>query len=400
MLVHVDKIDQLLARGVKNIYPSKEELEKILRSSKKLRVYQGFDPSSPQLHIGHLIGLRKLKQWQDLDHEVIFLIGDFTGRIGDPTGKEETRPLLSKETVEKNTKSYREQAEKIIKFDGKNPAKIKFNSEWLEKLPMQEVFNLAAQVTYQQIIKRDLYKRRIEKNKDLSMNEVMYPLMQGYDSVAMDVDVEIGGEDQLFNMMMGRHLMHKMKRKNKFVMTTQLLTDAQGNKIGKTEDNVIAITDSPEKIFGAIMNFPDEAIIDSLKFLTDIELEKIESIRKTIKAGKNPIDFKKLLAFEVVKQVAGRKKAKKAQVNFEIIFQKGQKTKNVPEIKVNKSKWKVVDFLVEYRLLDSKSIAKRLLNERAIEIDGNIVRDKQVEFKNDQVVRIGKKKFVKVTLAA
>ncbi|MBI3283076.1 tyrosine--tRNA ligase, partial [Candidatus Curtissbacteria bacterium] len=213
----MDKIDELLTRGVDQVIPSKEELGKVLRSGKKLRVYQGFDPSTPQLHIGHMIGLRKLKQWQNLGHEVIFLIGDFTGRIGDPTGKTKTRPLLSKETVEKNAKTYKEQAGKILRFEGKNPVIVKFNSQWLEKLSMPEVFNLAAQVTYQQVLKRDLIQDRLQREGDISINEIMYPIMQGYDSVAMDVDVEIGGTDQLFNMMMGRHLMHKMKRKNKFV---------------------------------------------------------------------------------------------------------------------------------------------------------------------------------------
>ena len=280
----MDKIDELLNRAVDTIIPSSAELETVLRSGKKLRVYQGFDPTSPQLHIGHMIGLRKLSQWQELGHEVIFLIGDFTGRIGDPTGKEETRPMLTKEVVEKNAELYKNQAAKILRFDGENPAKIKFNSEWLENLSMPEVFNLAAQVTYQQVIKRDLYQKRLAKDQDISINEIMYPIMQGYDSVAMDIDVEVGGRDQLFNMMMGRHLMHKMKRKNKFVMTTQLLTDPQGNKIGKTEGNAIALTDAPEKIFGAIMNFPDDVIVKGLEYLTDISWDQLQSIQNLQKS--------------------------------------------------------------------------------------------------------------------
>lgn len=392
----MDAIDSLLTRAVEQIIPSKEELEKVLRSGKKLRVYQGFDPSSPQLHIGHMIGLRKLSQWQELGHEVIFLIGDFTGRIGDPTGKEETRPLLSKETVEKNAGTYQEQAGKILRFKGKNPVKIKFNSQWLDKLSMPEVFNLAAQVTYQQVIKRDLYQRRLEQEQDISMNEIMYPLMQGYDSVAMDVDVEIGGRDQLFNMMMGRHLMHKLKRKNKFVMTTALLLDSQGNKIGKTEGNATALTADPGQIFGAIMNFPDETIVNGLAYLTDVPQEEIQNIEKTIKSGQNPIQFKKKLAFEVVKQLDGQDAAHTTQKNFEKVFQEGGKPEEIPTIKINKSPVDIINLLVENKLVNSRSQAKRLLEDSAIEVDGGVVKNSQVDLKNGQVIRVGKKVFVKI----
>jgi len=394
----MDKIDELLNRAVDTIIPSSAELETVLRSGKKLRVYQGFDPTSPQLHIGHMIGLRKLSQWQELGHEVIFLIGDFTGRIGDPTGKEETRPMLTKEVVEKNAELYKNQAAKILRFDGENPAKIKFNSEWLENLSMPEVFNLAAQVTYQQVIKRDLYQKRLAKDQDISINEIMYPIMQGYDSVAMDIDVEVGGRDQLFNMMMGRHLMHKMKRKNKFVMTTQLLTDPQGNKIGKTEGNAIALTDAPEKIFGAIMNFPDDVIVKGLEYLTDISWDQLQSIQKAIDDSQNPIEFKKRLAFDVVKQLHGESQAKSAQENFEKVFQKKEKPENIESITVQNPQQNIIYFLVENNLADSKSAAKRLLDQGAIEIDGQTQKDHEIEFKDGQVVKIGKKKFVKVTL--
>lgn len=392
------KLDELLTRGVDQIIPSKEALEKVLRGGKKLRVYQGFDPSSPQLHIGHMVGLRKLRQWQDLGHEVIFLIGDFTGRIGDPTGREETRPVLSEKTVARNAKTYKEQAGKILRFKDKNPVIVKFNSQWLEKLSMQEILNLAAQVTYQQVIKRELYQRRLEKDQDISINEIIYPIMQGYDSVAMDVDVEVGGRDQLFNMMMGRDLMHKMKRKNKFVMTTALLTDAQGNKIGKTEGNAIALADPAEKIFGGIMNFPDDVIVKSLEFLTDVPQEEIESIKKAIARGQNPLQFKKKLAYEVVKQLDGEEAAKRAQEEFERVFQKRQKPQDIKEIKVKKPKWKVPDFLVGNNLAESKSAAKRLFDQKAIEINGKVVKENEVEFKGGETIRVGKKIFAKIVL--
>ena len=385
--------DDLLTRGVDQILPSKEVLDKLLKSGKKLRVYQGFDPSSPNLHIGHLIGLRKLRQWQELGHEVIFLIGDFTGMIGDPTGKEEARPILSKETVENNAKTYKEQAEKILDFSGKNPVKIKFNSEWLEKLQTPDVINLFSKVTYQQIIKRGMFKKRLENDGDISFNEVTYPILQGYDSVAMDIDVEVGGRDQLFNMMIGRDLMHKMKHKNKFVITTLLLEDSLGNKIGKTEGNAISFTDKPEQIYGAIMNFPDDTITKCLECLTDISMDKIRNIEKEIKSQKNPIEFKKLLAFEVVKQLHNQKEAKKAKENFERTFQKGQTPSDVLEITVQEG-LDLIDFVATQ--VESKSEAKRLIDQNAIEIDGQKNNNHKTLLKSGQVIKIGKKKFVKI----
>src|SRR3990167_11421015 len=363
----MDKIEELLNRGVDQVIPSKQKLRNVLRTSKKLRVYQGFDPSSPLLHIGHMIGLRKLREWQDLGHEVIFLIGDFTGRIGDPTGREKTRPLLSKKTVEENAKTYQEQAGKILDFSGKNPVKIKFNSEWLEKLSVPEILNLYSQVTYQQIIKRGMFKKRLEKDEDISFNEITYPIMQGYDSVAMDVDVEVGGRDQLFNMMMGRDLMHKLKRKNKFVMTTALLTDPQGNKIGKTGGNAINFSDSANSMYGAIMNFPDDVIVKGLEYLADVPMEKIKKAKQALETFKNPIEYKKLLALAVVKQLHSEKEAQAAQSEFEKTFQKRSAPDSIPTVIIDEPSVELADFLVENSLAASKSDAKRLLHQKAIE---------------------------------
>ncbi|MBI3283173.1 tyrosine--tRNA ligase, partial [Candidatus Curtissbacteria bacterium] len=214
----------------------------------------------------------------------------------------------------------------------------------------------------------------------------------------MDVDVEIGGTDQLFNMMMGRHLMHKMKRKNKFVMTTKLLTDAQGNKIGKTEGNTTALIAPPDQIFGAIMSFPDETIVTGLEYLTNVPMEEIQQIQKSIKPGQNSLQFKKRLAFEVVKQLNGQQAAEKAQKDFENIFQKGQKPEEIETVKIDNSSQDLVEFLSKHNLAASKSAAKRLLEQGAIEIDGVTTKKAQVEFKEGQVVKIGKRKFVKILI--
>lgn len=386
-------LDQVLIRGVDTIYPDKESLKK-LAQSRRLRIYQGFDPSGVQLHIGHMIGLRKLRQWQELGHEVIFLIGDFTARIGDPTGKEETRPLLSKEQVKENAKTYKEQAGRILRFDGDNPVQVRFNNEWLENLSMSELFNLASKVTYQQVIKRDLYQKRIQNDQDISINEIMYPVMQGYDSVAMDVDLEVGGSDQLFNMLMGRDLMKKMKSKEKFVLTTPLLTDSQGVKIGKTEGNVIALTDEPAELYGKIMSLSDEVIVKGLEYLTDIPGEEIEGIGRKIGEGDNPMNYKKFLAFEIVNQLNSEKEAKEAQDSFESTFQKKEGPQHLIEVATPQS-GEIVDFLVESQLAASASQAKNLLRENAIEIDGEVVNNPKESIKRGQIVKIGKKKFAK-----
>ena len=339
-----------------------------------------------------MIGLRKLRDWQRLGHEVIFLIGDFTGRIGDPTGKDESRPLLSKDVVDKNAKTYKTQASKILRFDGKNPVKIKFNSEWLDKLSTAELLNLLSQVTYQQVIKRDMYQKRIQEGKDISVNEVTYPIMQGYDSVAMDVDVEVGGCDQLFNMMMGRDLMHKLKRKNKFVMTTKLLVDAQGNKIGKTTGNAVNFTDPADEIFGTIMSFPDDVVVKGIEYLTDVPTEEIEKIQKAISGGTNPIEFKKRLAFEIVEQLSSENEAQNAQEEFESVHQKRDLPQDI-ETQIEEGT-ELIDALT--KLSSSKSQAKRLLDQKAVEVDGKTTQDGKIKLKKGQVLKIGKRLFAQV----
>ncbi|KKQ21392.1 MAG: Tyrosine-tRNA ligase [Parcubacteria group bacterium GW2011_GWC1_36_9] len=251
-----DKIDELLTRGVDKIYLSREKLEEVLRSGKKLRLYQGFDPTGDKLHIGHMVGLRKLAEWQKLGHHVIFLIGDYTAMIGDPSGKLSTRKVLTHEQTLANAKNYKEQASKILKFDGDNPAEVLFNGDWLGKLSAIEFLRIAGNLTYSQVIERDMFQERLKQGQDISTNEFLYPVMQAYDSVAMDVDLEVGGKDQMFNMMMGRKLMRNMMKKEKFVMTTKLLEDKHGVKIGKTEGNAIALDDKPEDLFGKIMAKP------------------------------------------------------------------------------------------------------------------------------------------------
>jgi len=285
--------DYVLTRGVEQILPTKQGLAKLM-ATRKISLYEGFDPTSPSLHIGHLIGIRKLAQFQKLGHQVIFLIGDFTGMIGDPTDKTSARQKLTHEQMLNNLKGYKEQVKNIIDFDGDNPVKIVFNYDWLSKLTFADVVELATHFTVQQMIERDFYQERLKQNKPIYLHEFMYPLMQGYDSAHMAVDLEIGGNDQMFNLLAGRTLEKAYKNKDKFCLTTKLLTDPTGAKMGKTTGNTVNLTDSPNDIFGKIMALPDSLLPLGFELLTDMDQPETE-----------PMTAKKILALEVVKQIHG-----------------------------------------------------------------------------------------------
>ncbi len=393
----MNSIDELLTRGVDTVYPTKEELKTVLQSGKKLRVYQGFDPTSPELHIGHLVGLRKLKQWQDLGHEVIFLIGDFTGMIGDPTGKDISRRVLTKEDVLENAKTYKEQASKILRFDGENPVLIKYNSEWLGKMSAIEFIELSRNLSIQQVMERDMFQKRFKNNMDVAMSEFLYPAMQGYDSIAMDVDVEVGGTDQMFNMMMGRKLMRNIKKKEKFVMTTPILADSEGKKIGKTEGNAIAFNDTPADFYRKIMALGDDVITKGLEYLTDVPMDAITEIKNKLEGGENPINFKKKLAFEITKQLNGEELAQRAADAF-------VKPEDLVSVNIAFSKGRFAsDLLTASGLVASNSEAKRVIDQGGMSVDGEKIADpkKIMNFENGMEVLIKKgnlSKKVKIVL--
>jgi tyrosyl-tRNA synthetase len=393
----MDKIDEVLTRGVDTIYPTREALEKVLRSGKKLRLYQGFDPTSPQLHIGHSVGLRKMRQFQDLGHHVIFLIGDFTGMIGDPSGKYSERKVLTREQVLENAKSYKEQAGKILRFDGENPVEIKFNSTWLAKMSAIEFFQLSHNLTYAQVVERDMFQERMKKGQDVFMNEFLYPFMQGYDSVAMDVDMEIGGSDQMFNMMMGRKLMHNILKKEKFVLTTPLLTDSQGNKIGKTEGNAIGLTDPPNEFFAKIMSLSDDSIIPCFTLLTDVPINDIKTMEQQIKTGAtNPMTFKLQLAHHLTEWLNSKDAADAAQQDFGNRFQKGELTEaklpTISESKLFKAS-SLLDKIVMSGIAESNSDARRLINQKAVRINEKLIESPKavVQLKSGDIIHAGKK---------
>jgi len=389
-----DKIEELLTRGVDKIYPSKEALEEALHSGRKLRLYQGFDPTGDRLHIGHMVGLRKHRQWQDLGHEVIFLIGDGTGQAGDPTGKKKTREkFFTQEELRENAKSYLQQAAKVVRFDGPNPIKIMYNGDWLNKLDLIDILNIAEHFSVQQLIERDMFQERIKAGEPINLREFLYPLLQGYDSVALDVDLELGGSDQTFNMLCGRTLMKHMSHKEKFVMTTPLLSDSKGVKIGKSEGNVIGITDEPSDLFGKIMALSDDAIIPMFTLLTDVPIEEI----KNFDVKKNPMELKKRVAHTIVASLHSEDDAQKAEESFSNTFQKGSIPDEVEEIDGGEKLEKPLEILVKNGIADSVSVARRLFEGGAVT---DITDDKKLSakdpFVSGHVYKIGKHRFIKI----
>lgn len=373
----MDKIDKLLTRGVEKIYPSREALEKILRSGKKLRLYLGVDPSGEQLHIGHTVPLRKLRQFQDLEHEVILLIGDFTGMIGDPTDKTATRKQMTHQEVLANAKNYKEQAAKVLRFEGDNPVEIKFNSSWLAKLNFEEVLELASYFTVQQMLERDMFQERMKKSKPVHLHEFFYPLMQGYDSVAMDVDLEVGGKDQTFNMLAGRTLMAVLKKKEKFVLTVPLLTDSAGQKIGKTEGNAIAICGKPEILYAQIMSLSDDSIMPIFELATDVPSSEIGQIKDEMVKGTNPMIFKKKLAWTIVAMYNSPKDADEAQEEFERVVQRQEEPKDIETSSIINSDYTLTDFVLYGLPTLSRSKIKNLIRDGAVELDGEKIKEPQ-----------------------
>lgn len=368
----VEKIDALLARGVEEVYPRCEMIRESLLSGKRLRLYVGVDPTAPFLHIGHAMQFRKLRQFQELGHEVIMLIGSFTGMIGDPTDKEATRKQLTHKQVLENAATYKKQVAKFIAFSGKNSAKILFNHKWLAKLTLTEVVELASHFTVQQMLERDMFERRIQEAKPIFLHEFLYPLMQGYDSVAMDVDVEIGGSDQTFNMLAGRTLMKAMKGKEKMVLTLKLLTNDGGKKMSKSEGGFIALTDSPENMYGKIMAMADGAMMSYFELATDVPMEEIEGMKIQLERGMNPRDIKARLANTVVTLHHSSREAQLAEEHFNSLFRDHDIPENMEVMRVSKP-ISIVDVLVKSGLTSSKNEARRLLEQGAIKIDGVVV---------------------------
>jgi len=408
------RIQELLTRGVEKIYPGYANLEKKLLSGERIRLYCGYDPTAPSLHIGNAISINKLGQFQALGHEVIFLIGDFTGIIGDPTDKKATRQKMTREEVLANAAHYQEQAAAYLKFDGDNPAKIMSNSSWNDKLTFRDLIELSSNFTVQQMIQRDMFQERLKDEKPIYLHEFLYPLTQAYDSVAMNVDLEIGGNDQMFNMMCGRDLLRILKKKEKFVMTMKLLADENGQKMGKSEGNVVSLDETAADVYGKIMSWPDGIILSAFELCTNVPMVEVNKIGTELKGGRtNPRDFKMKLAWEITKINRGLEAADKAQENFVNTIQKKEIPTEMEDYSAAKAKNYLVDLLVETKLAKSKTEARQKIEEGAIKIkletagkngnaDMQVIKDVKYEIDfsvvKSAIIQKGKFNFIRVSL--
>jgi tyrosyl-tRNA synthetase len=389
------QIEEVISRGVEAVFPDRDFLKKLLSSGRRIKLYCGFDPTGPSLHIGHGNQLRKLAQFQKLGHEVIFLIGDFTAMIGDPTDKGAARKQLTVKEVKINLSGWKKQAAAILDFDGSNPVKIMYNSKWLGKLKFADVLELASKFTVQRMMERDMFEKRAEEGKPIYLHEFMYPLMQGYDSVAMDVDLEIGGNDQTFNMLAGRDLMKEIRGKEKAVLALKLIVDPTGKKMGKTEGNMITLVDSSQDMFGKIMSWSDPMIKLSLEICTEVPLDEIEKMAEAMSKGANPRDYKMRLAYEIVKIYRGEKEAEAARDNFIKVFSEGQKPEEIKSYNVKSSK--LIEILVETGLASSNGEARRLIEQKGVKSNDVVIEDvNQVLVKGEHLIQKGKRFFAKV----
>lgn len=400
-----EKIHELLTRSVKEILPTKESLEKELFSGKKLRIYIGTDATGTSLHLGHATNYIILEKFRKLGHEVIFLIGDFTSRIGDPTDKTAARIQLTREQVVENVKTWLDQIRPIVDIDNKeNPVKILYNHDWLSKLDFEEVLKLASHFTVQQMLERDMFQKRLQEQKPIHLHEFLYPLMQGYDSVAMDVDIEMCGNDQKFNALAGRTLQKKINNKEKFVFITTLLENPNtGEKMmSKSLGTGVFLDSSADQMYGGIMAQADENIHQLFVDCTYVSDIEIMDMVFGMQNGENPMQYKKRLAREIVTIYHNENEALAAQTNWENTFSEGGLPDVIPEVS-GESETLLSEVLVANNILDSKGEFRRLTDEGGIKIVSEDlietkITDFQYKLSETIVLKIGKKKFVKVVV--
>lgn len=388
----MDKIEELLTRGVANIISSKKALKKLLESGRKLNIYFGIDPTTTKIHLGHAVLLRKLQKFAEADHNVIFLIGDFTALIGDTSDKDAERPILTSTQIEDNFKTYKKQAEKILDF---SKIQVKYNSEWLKKLSFKDTIRLAQQFSLGDFVSRELIRKRLNDGKHVGLHEGFYPAMQGYDSYFMDTDVQIGGTDQTFNMQAGRVLQKNWRNKESFVLATEFLMGTDGRKMSKTWNNAIWLDDNPNDMYAKIMAINDNLIIQYFTLVTDMPTDEIKNIERKIQEGTNPIEFKKILAFEIVKQLNDEGSAKTAQEHFEKTIQKREIPKDIPVYQYTGNKINIDDLLVKAGLAGSKSDARRLIEQCGVSLDGRVIKDPNEKIEKG-VLKVGKHRFAKI----
>ncbi len=381
---------EIIKRGAVDIISEDElrkKLEESIRLKRPLRVKAGFDPTAPDIHLGHTVLLRKMRQFQDLGHQVIFLIGDFTGRIGDPSGRSEIRKQLRKEDVEKNAATYKKQVSKILDL---KKIEVVFNSAWFEKMSVLDMLNLTTHVTVSQMLARADFKKRLSKNEDISLLEFMYPILQGYDSVKLEADIELGGTDQIFNLLVGREIQKDFKQSRQVVITMPLLEGTDGvQKMSKSYGNYIGINDSPAEMFGKIMSISDEMMFKYYELLTDEDLGKVKSL--------HPKEAKLALAKIIVSQYYGPQAGVKEKEEFQRVFASKELPQDMPEYKV-KPKEKIVSLLLSSGLVKSGNEARRLIKQQAVLFDSVLITDEDFIIEKGGILKAGSRRFLRVVV--
>jgi tyrosyl-tRNA synthetase len=392
---------QLLKRGTVEVFTEAELAQKLTEASKagrQLRIKLGLDPTSPDIHLGHTVVLRKMRQFQDIGHQAVLIIGDYTARIGDPTGQNATRPILSPEQIEQNAKTYFEQAGRILDTSAEK-LEVRYNGEWLEKLTLMEMIQIAAKKTVAQMLQRDTFKKRLQADVDVYTHEFLYPLMQGYDSVMIESDVELGGTDQTFNNLVGRDIQKGYGQQPQIVITMPILVGLDGKeKMSKSKGNYIGVTEKPNEMFGKVMSISDDLMENYFTLLTDLPAEEIAEL---VDPGKtHPKETKVLLGKMIVSQFYGEAAADDAAAEFEKVFAKGQLPEEIPEIEIPAETITASKLLLACKLVSSGGEAKRMIKQSAASIDGEKLTDPNAEInpKEGYVIRVGKRKFARLIL--
>ena len=391
-----------LKRGTEEILVEKDFIERI-KSKKPLRIKVGFDPTAPDLHLGHTVIINKMRQFQEFGHEVIFLIGDFTGMIGDPSGVNQTRPVLTREEVDENAKTYKKQIYKILDME---KTRIEFNSKWMKKITSAQLIDIASKYTVARMLERDDFKQRFKSENPISVHEFLYPLVQGYDSVALEADVEMGGTDQKFNLLVGRHLQQIYGQTPQTIITLPLLEGLDGvKKMSKSADNYIALNDSPDDMFGKVMSLSDDLMWTYFDLISALSLDQIKDLKKQVKNGENPRDIKFILAEEIVMRFHNDSAASKAKNSFLKRFQKGQAPDEIKTVSINykdtlldNGKVNVARLLLLAELVPSLSEGHRALKAGSIRLEGEKIENPELEIqiKEKFILSFGKRRFIKV----
>lgn len=403
----IDKQLEILKQGVDDLISEEDLKKKLIKAAQEnrpLRVKLGLDPTAPDIHLGHTVVLKKLKQFQDLGHQVYLIIGDFTGRIGDPSGKSKTRKQLTEKEVKQNAITYQKQFSKIL---DKEKTKLVFNSSWLSKMDFEDVIRLSSKYTVARMLEREDFNNRYQKEKPISIHEFFYPLMQGYDSVAIEADVELGGTDQRFNLLVGRNIQKEYGQKPQVIIMMPILEGLDGTeKMSKSLDNYIGVDDSRSEMYGKVMSIPDNLIVRYFELVTEYKPEQIKEIKEDIEVNNlNQMDYKKELARTIVCEFHGKKEASKAQDEFENVFSKGNLPQDIPEAVIDKSdledgKLWIVKVVAATGLVDSNSQVRRLIKQGAVSIDDKKYQkiNIDIEVKDGMIIQIGKRRFAKIRL--